>query len=141
MLYVLSLAKLAATTGNVPLAAVVVDETDCIAAEIAGIRRSGPGAGNHPEHQAIEEALRARGRRNLNQCVLYTSVEPCAQCLALAAFTGLDRVVFGARAERVPATLKPYAASGRPPDGRPPLQGPLQENALLSVWQRMTAKS
>ncbi|MGD2120110.1 MAG: nucleoside deaminase [Gemmatimonadota bacterium] len=62
----------------------VVDETDPTA---------------HAEVLAIREAARCLGTHVLDDCVVYSSCEPCPMCLAAIYWARIPRVVFASRGE------------------------------------------
>ena len=49
----------------------------------------------HAETSAIKMACKAYGSHNLDGATLYGSHEPCLMCFSCAAWTGIDRVVYG----------------------------------------------
>jgi len=54
----------------------------------------------HAEIMAIREACRLISSSQLEDCVLYSSCEPCPMCLGAAMWAGIGEVVFAAtRAE------------------------------------------
>jgi guanine deaminase len=50
----------------------------------------------HAEIMALRAAAGARGRHVLEDCVLYSSSEPCPMCLAACYWASIPRVVFAA---------------------------------------------
>ncbi len=50
----------------------------------------------HAEVVAIRAACQAIGSHRLDDCVLYTSCEPCPMCLAAAWWSRVERIVFAA---------------------------------------------
>jgi guanine deaminase len=48
----------------------------------------------HAEILAIREASGKLGTRDLSDCVLYSSCEPCPMCLGAIYWSGIQRVVF-----------------------------------------------
>lgn len=50
----------------------------------------------HAEVLAIRQALDVTGTGRLNDCTLYVTVEPCAQCAGAIVLAKVGRVVFGA---------------------------------------------
>jgi tRNA(Arg) A34 adenosine deaminase TadA len=49
----------------------------------------------HAEMQAIRDAARRLGNRDLSGCVLYSSSKPCPMCEAAAYWARIDRLAFG----------------------------------------------
>ena len=50
----------------------------------------------HAESEAIRNACAKRGTRDLNDCVLYSTCEPCVMCFYLAWITKIPQIVYGA---------------------------------------------
>ncbi len=97
MAKLLELAKLAATEGEVPVAAAVVDAAtgQVLASAVNRTERDcDPTA--HAEMLAIREACRLLQTTRLPQCDLYVTLEPCAQCAAALSFARIRKLVFGA---------------------------------------------
>jgi tRNA(adenine34) deaminase len=91
----LELAAEAATAGEAPVGAVVMDGDTLLAADRNRMRQfNDPTA--HAELLAIRAALQVRGTGRLDGCDLYVTLEPCAMCAGAAAHARLRRVVYGA---------------------------------------------
>lgn len=88
-------AKAAGAAGEVPVGAVVVRDGTVIAA--AGNRVEAdynPQA--HAEMLAIAEACRVLGRKWLEDCDLYVTLEPCPMCAGALSLARIRRVYYGA---------------------------------------------
>ena len=88
-------AKAAGAAGEVPVGAVVVRDGTVIAA--AGNRVEAdynPQA--HAEMLAIAEACRVMGRKWLEDCDLYVTLEPCPMCAGALSLARIRRVYYGA---------------------------------------------
>lgn len=86
----------AASTGDVPVGAVVLDPEGAVLA-VAGNRReadSDPTA--HAEIVAIRVAAASRENWHLDGCTLVVTLEPCAMCAGAAVQARLRRIVYGA---------------------------------------------
>ena len=92
----LALAAEAATAGEVPVGAVVVDETGRIVGEGRNTREGDSDPLGHAEVLAIAAASRALGRWRLSGCTLYVTLEPCFMCAGALVNARVDRLVFGA---------------------------------------------
>jgi tRNA(adenine34) deaminase len=91
----LSLAEEAATHGEAPVGAVVMDGEVVLAAERNRMKAlNDPTA--HAEMLAIRTALANRGSGRLDGCDLYVTLEPCAMCAGAIAHVRLRRVYFAA---------------------------------------------
>jgi tRNA(adenine34) deaminase len=95
MLAALAEAKVAVSTGEVPIGAVVVLGGQVIAqAHNETVQRRDPTA--HAELLAVQRALAAVGDDRLTGATLYVTLEPCAQCAGTIVLAKVGRVVFGA---------------------------------------------
>lgn len=89
-------AEAAAARGEVPVGAVVTDETGTLLAAAGNEveARSDPTA--HAEILALREAARLLGSPRLPGCTLTVTLEPCPMCAQAASFFRVKRIVFGA---------------------------------------------
>lgn len=87
-------ARQAASAGEVPVGAVIVDGGRVVATGVNAMKAGGATA--HAELVAIQSALLARRGERLEGCTLYVTLEPCAMCAGAIVLTRIDRVVFGA---------------------------------------------
>lgn len=90
-------AKLAASAGEVPIGAVLVDSrTGQIVARGANatITLSDPTA--HAEINAIRHQCLQIGAQRIPEYDLYVTLEPCAMCAGAIAFARIRKLVFGA---------------------------------------------
>ncbi len=96
-------ARLALTTSDVPVGAVVIDETGAV----IGVGRNEREALGDPTAHAEVLALRAaaihRGEWRLSGCSLVVTLEPCTMCAGAAVLARVDRIVFGAHDEKAGA--------------------------------------
>ena len=92
----ISLAREAYDLGDVPVGALVVDNsTSEILSEAYNLREKNKTATAHAEILAIEEACRKRGSWRLSGCTLYVTLEPCPMCAGALINSRIDRVVYG----------------------------------------------
>jgi len=92
----LVLADMAATAGEVPVGAVLVQNGEVIGEGANGpIDRHDPTA--HAEVLALRQAALARHNYRLPDSVLYVTIEPCLMCVGALIHARVRRVVFGAR--------------------------------------------
>jgi len=90
-------ARDAATLGDVPVGAVIVDRASSRVVAVAGNRVEqdrDPTA--HAEILAIRMAARELSAPRLSDCDLYVTLEPCAMCAQAIAFARIRRLFFGA---------------------------------------------
>ncbi len=84
----------AAQSGEVPLGAVVLRDGAILArAHNETVRRRDPTA--HAELLAIQQALQTLATDRLDDCTLYVTLEPCAQCAGAIVLAKVRRLVFG----------------------------------------------
>jgi len=89
-------ARHAADLGEVPVGAVVVDDTGNILAEAGNncIQASDPSG--HAEMRALRLAAKAVDNYRLPNTTLYVTLEPCPMCAALLVHARISRLVYGA---------------------------------------------
>lgn len=92
----LSLAEAAGAAGEVPVAAVVVDEANQLIAESANFRERHHDPTAHAEVLALREAGRLRQNWNLTGCRLYVTLEPCPMCAGAIALSRISLLIYGA---------------------------------------------
>jgi len=91
----LELARAAALRREVPVGAVIVRGGEVIAeAHNRTVEDCDPTA--HAEALAIRSAARRLGDWRLEDCTLYTTLEPCAHCAGAVVLARVSRLVFGA---------------------------------------------
>jgi tRNA(adenine34) deaminase len=97
MTLALAEAEAAAARGEVPVGAVLVDGTTGEILVRAGNRveeLADPTA--HAEMLALRDGTRTRGRKWLEGCDLYVTLEPCPMCAAAISLARIRRLYFGA---------------------------------------------
>ena len=95
MAQALDQARLAASSGEVPVGAVVVRQGQVIATgRNAVVGSHDPTA--HAEIAALRAAAKVLGNYRLDECELFVTLEPCAMCSGAILNARLKRVVFGA---------------------------------------------
>lgn len=85
-------ARAAATRGEVPVGAVLVDPQGRLVARAGNRTRE---RGDPTAHAEIE-VIRAAGQERLPGYVLYVTLEPCAMCAGAIAAARIARLVYGA---------------------------------------------
>jgi tRNA(Arg) A34 adenosine deaminase TadA len=90
-------AQAAADAGEVPVGAVIVDETS---GQVVASGSNSPVAGHdptaHAEIVAMRAAAAALGNYRLTGLTLYVTLEPCAMCAGAISHARIGRVVWGA---------------------------------------------
>lgn len=137
------LAHRARSRGDTPCGSVLVDaggnlllegeDTDSTQNDITG----------HAELNVVREAARRFGPEVLAVATLYTSTEPCAMCAGAIYWSGVRRVVFGARIARLhevfgqasdgPALLVPCHDIFERGTQRVEVVGPVLEDEAIQV--------
>lgn len=92
----LELAQKAASRGEIPVGAVVVDKDGKIIGEGFNRREELQSPTAHAEVLAIEQAAKTLHNRRLLDCTLYVTLEPCPMCAGAVMNAGLKRLVYGA---------------------------------------------
>ncbi len=88
-------AKKALKTGDVPIGCVITYRGEVIAKDHNRVEQlSDPTA--HAEILAISTAGRKIGVKNLRECEIYVTLEPCPMCAGAIALAGFKKLYFGA---------------------------------------------
>ena len=93
-------AQLAATEDEVPVGAVIVSREHGVIAQAHNQRERLCDPTAHAEMIAITQAAEALRSWRLEDCLLYVTLEPCAQCAGAIVLAKVGRVVFGAWDEK-----------------------------------------
>jgi tRNA(adenine34) deaminase len=109
----LEMAERALDAGEVPVGAVVVRRGRVVGSGHNVTGESGLPF-DHAELVALREAVVETGFRALEDCVLYSTVEPCVMCIGAALLARIPRVVFGAREPRTGACESLFSIPNEP---------------------------
>lgn len=90
-------AEAAAQRGEVPVGAVLVDQTGAIVARAGNRTRELNDPSAHAEMLVIRAACEVLKSERLPGCDLYVTLEPCAMCAAVISFARIRRLYFGAQ--------------------------------------------
>ena len=104
-------ARLAQLAGDVPVGAVIVHAGEIVACAHNEREANGDPIA-HAELLAMQRAARVLGRRRLDGCTLYVTLEPCPMCAGAIALSGLDGVYFGAYDPRMGCAGSVYDLPG-----------------------------
>lgn len=100
----LAQARLAPEVGDVPIGAVLLDETGAVVVATHNRREVDGDPTAHAELLALREAGRARGRWHLGGCTLVVTLEPCPMCAGALVQSRVGRLVLGAWDPKAGAT-------------------------------------
>ena len=89
-------AQLALASYDVPVGAVVVDDSGAVIGRGHNRREADGDPTGHAEIIALREAARARGEWRLDGCSLVVTLEPCTMCAGAVGLARVERLVFGA---------------------------------------------
>ena len=96
----ISLAKEAAIKGDVPVGALVVDDTGTIIGIGANLREQDNDPTAHAEIVAIRNAASKIGNYRLDDLTMVVTLEPCGMCAGAIAQSRIKRLVFGSFDEK-----------------------------------------
>ena len=96
----ISLAKEAATKGDVPVGALVVDDAGTIIGMGANLREQDNDPTAHAEIVAIRNAASEIGNYRLDDLTMVVTLEPCGMCAGAIAQSRIKRLVFGSFDEK-----------------------------------------
>jgi tRNA(adenine34) deaminase len=99
----LSLAKVAADNGDVPVGAIVVNEAGEILGTGQNLREQSNDPTAHAEVIAIRQTAEKIGSWRLDDLTIVVTLEPCAMCAGAIAQSRIKRLVFGAWDEKAGA--------------------------------------
>ena len=99
----LSLAKITADKGDVPVGAIVVNEAGEIIGTGQNLREQSNDPTAHAEVIAIRQAGEKIGSWRLDDLTIVVTLEPCAMCAGAIAQSRIKRLVFGAWDEKAGA--------------------------------------
>ena len=74
--------------------AVIVNDGHVVS-KACNSQRSLNDASAHAEINAIREAGRKTGSKDLKKCIIYCTCEPCIMCLTAIAFSKIRKIVYG----------------------------------------------
>ncbi|MGB3413248.1 MAG: nucleoside deaminase [Microbacteriaceae bacterium] len=101
-------ARRAGERGEVPVAAILLDDSGVELARAINDREGSADPTAHAEVLAIREAAQIRGNWNLSACTLVVTLEPCLLCAATIQAARISTVVYGAWDEKAGAVGSVY---------------------------------
>jgi tRNA(Arg) A34 adenosine deaminase TadA len=97
MLLALKEAKIAGTQGEVPVGCVIVNRANKeVIAQSHNMMQQGKNANFHAEILAINAACQKLDNKNLLNCDIYVTLEPCTMCASAISNARLGRLYYGA---------------------------------------------
>lgn len=99
----LAAAEEAATGGDVPIGALVLDPEGAVLGLGANVRERDADPTGHAEVVALRAAAARRGEWRLEGCTLVVTLEPCTMCAGAVVLSRVSRLVFGAYDEKAGA--------------------------------------
>ena len=96
----ISFAKEAATKGDVPVGALIVDDAGTILGMGANLREQDNDPTAHAEIVAIRNAASKIGNYRLDDLTMVVTLEPCGMCAGAIAQSRIKRLVFGSFDEK-----------------------------------------
>lgn len=89
-------ARACAESGDIPIGAVVIDDSGEVVGRGRNLREADADPTGHAEVVALRAAGLARGAWRLGGCTLVVTLEPCTMCAGAAVLSRIDRLVFAA---------------------------------------------
>ena len=96
----ISLVKETAIKGDVPVGALVVDDSGNVVGQGANLREQGTDPTAHAEIVAIRSAAKKIGNYRLDELTMVVTLEPCGMCAGAIAQSRIKRLVFGSFDEK-----------------------------------------
>ena len=96
----ITLAKEAGLKGDVPVGALVIDDTGTIVGMGANLREQDNDPTAHAEIVAIRDAAKKLGNYRLDELTMVVTLEPCGMCAGAIAQSRIKRLVFGSFDEK-----------------------------------------
>jgi len=89
-------AEAAASRGEVPVGAVIVDQAGKIIARSGNRTRELRDPTGHAEILVLRDACQQLGSERIGDCDLYVTLEPCPMCATAISFARIRRLYYGA---------------------------------------------
>ena len=129
----IELAQKAMDAGEVPVGALVVRDGERISSAF-NLRETNRMPTAHAELLAIEEACKVLGRKWLQDCTLYVTLEPCPMCAGALMSARIGRIVFGGKDARAGACGSLLDLFAYPLEAKPEVTGGvLADECLLML--------
>ncbi len=99
----LVIAKVALSTGDVPVGAIIVNKDGVVVGKGFNEREANNDPTAHAEVVAIRNAAARLQNSRLDGCTLIVTLEPCAMCAGAIAQSRISKLIFGAWDEKAGA--------------------------------------
>jgi len=137
------LSEAAVRQGEFPFAAIICRGNDVLVEATNRVKQD-KDVSRHAEMVALSEAQKLLGSRNLNDCTLYSNVEPCPMCAFMIREARIKRVVFSLKSPIMGGfsrwdILSDKTLSSRMPEmfaSPPEVIGGLLTDDAARVWRR-----
>ncbi|MGK2285630.1 nucleoside deaminase [Pedomonas sp. V897] len=134
-------ARLAASRGEVPVGAVIVDARGEVLAADGNRTRAQNDPTAHAEILVIRQAAARLQDERLLDCDLYVTLEPCPMCAGAISFARLRRVYFGASDPKGGGVEHGPRVFNHPTcHHRPEVYGGLSESAASDILRQFFAE-
>lgn len=100
--------------GEIPIGAVLVDESGTVVSRGHNMRETWQDATAHAEIIAIREACRLLNRWRLSGLTLFVTIEPCPMCAGALVMSRVDRVVYGSADSKAGAAESLFNVTSNP---------------------------
>ena len=100
--------------GEIPIGAVLVDESGTVVSRGHNMRETWQDATAHAEIIAIREACRLLNRWRLSGLTLFVTIEPCPMCAGALVMSRVDRVVYGSADSKAGASESLFNVTSNP---------------------------
>ncbi len=128
-------ARRAFDAGEVPVGAVVVHRDRIVGRGHNRTEETGKPF-EHAEVLAMWEAVGNLQRKTLENCILYSTVEPCVMCVGAAMLARIPRIIFGAREPKTGACESVFSIPNEPGLDHPiVVTGGVEADRALALMQ------
>ncbi len=106
MMKAIEAAKESAKKGDYAIGAVVVKDDEVISVGYETLKSDKDPVNGHAEIDAIRKACKKLNQPYLENCVLYSTHEPCPMCASASVWAKIDTIVFGVSREDMIKEMK-----------------------------------